>query len=35
MLFKGLEDVEFDLDGNPMSGPKAGIPGPYDADVYQ
>jgi len=31
----GLEDVEFDLDGNPMPGPKQDIPNPYDDDVYQ
>lgn len=31
----GLEDVEFDLDGNPMPGPKSDIPNPYDDDVYQ
>jgi indole-3-glycerol phosphate synthase len=26
----GLEDVEFDMDGNPMPGPKPDIPDPYD-----
>ncbi len=31
----GLEDVEFDLDGNPMPGPKQNIPDQYDDDVYQ
>lgn len=31
----GLEDVEFDLDGQPMQGPKQNIPNPYDDDVYQ
>ena len=31
----GLEDVEFDLDGQPMSGPKENIPNPYDDDAYQ
>lgn len=31
----GLENVEFDLDGQPMPGPKQGIPNPYDDDVYQ
>ncbi|KAL3925135.1 MAG: hypothetical protein SGILL_000607 [Bacillariaceae sp.] len=31
----GLDDVEFDLDGNPMPGPKEDIPDPYDDDVYQ
>lgn len=31
----GLEDVEFDLDGQPMPGPKQDIPNPYDDDVYQ
>jgi len=31
----GLEDVEFDLDGQPMPGPKQNIPNPYDDDVYQ
>jgi indole-3-glycerol phosphate synthase len=31
----GLEDVEFDPEGNPMSGPRDGIPDPYDDDVYQ
>ena len=30
----GLEDVEFDMDGNPMPGPKK-IPNPQDEDVYQ
>lgn len=31
----GLEDVEFDMDGNVMSGPKKGVPQEGDADVYQ
>ncbi len=31
----GLEDVEFDLNGQPMPGPKQNIPSPYDDDVYQ
>jgi indole-3-glycerol phosphate synthase len=31
----GLEDVEFDLEGNPMPGPREDIPDPYDEDVYQ
>ena len=31
----GLEDVEFDLDGQPMSGPKKNVPNPYDGDAYQ
>jgi pyridoxal biosynthesis lyase PdxS len=31
----GLEDVEFDMDGNVMDGPKKGIPTRRDADVYQ
>jgi len=31
----GLDDVEFDMDGNIMQGPKSGIPGPEDDDVYQ
>jgi indole-3-glycerol phosphate synthase len=31
----GLDDVEFDMDGNPMPGPKDDIPDPYDEDVYQ
>lgn len=31
----GLEDVEFDLNGQPMPGPKQNIPNPYDDDVYQ
>jgi indole-3-glycerol phosphate synthase len=31
----GLEDVEFDMDGNVMSGPKRGTPQDGDADVYQ
>lgn len=31
----GLEDVEFDLDGQPMSGPKQDIPNASDDDVYQ
>jgi indole-3-glycerol phosphate synthase len=31
----GLEDVEFDLEGNPMPGPREDIPDPYDEDAYQ
>lgn len=31
----GLEDVEFDMDGQPMPGPKKDIPSPQDEDVYQ
>ena len=31
----GLEDVEFDQEGNPMPGPKDDVPDPYDDDVYQ
>ena len=31
----GLEDVEFDMDGIPMAGPKSDIPDPYDDDSYQ
>jgi indole-3-glycerol phosphate synthase len=31
----GLEDVEFDMDGNPMPGPKQDIPDPYDKSSYQ
>jgi indole-3-glycerol phosphate synthase len=31
----GLEDVEFDMDGQPMQGPKADIPDLYDEDSYQ
>jgi indole-3-glycerol phosphate synthase len=31
----GLEDVEFDMDGQPMQGPKADIPDPYDENSYQ
>lgn len=30
----GLDDVEFDMDGNIMPGPKKGIPGPDDDDVF-
>lgn len=30
----GLEDVEFDPEGNPMPGPKDNIPDPYDDDAY-
>jgi indole-3-glycerol phosphate synthase len=30
----GLEDAEFDMDGNIMSGPKKGIPGMDDGDVF-
>lgn len=31
----GLEDVEFDMDGQPMPGPKQDIPSLQDEDVYQ
>jgi indole-3-glycerol phosphate synthase len=31
----GLEDVEFDMDGNVMPGPKLNMPSPDDEDVYQ
>lgn len=31
----GLEDVEFDMEGQPMPGPKSDIPDPYDDDSYQ
>lgn len=31
----GLEGVEFDMDGNVMSGPRQDIPDPDDEDVYQ
>jgi indole-3-glycerol phosphate synthase len=31
----GLENVEFDMDGNVMTGPKANVPSPDDEDVYQ
>jgi len=31
----GLEDVEFDMDGNVMSGPKRDVPSADGADVYQ
>lgn len=30
----GLDDVEFDVDGNVMSGPKKGVPGPEDEDAF-
>lgn len=30
----GLEDVEFDPDGNVMNGPKKDIPTPEDPDVF-
>lgn len=30
----GLEDVEFDMDGNIMQGPKDGIPTPEDEDAF-
>jgi len=30
----GLDDVEFDVDGNVMSGPKKGIPSATDDDVF-
>ena len=31
----GLEDVEFDMDGQPMPGPKRNIPGEDDDDIYE
>jgi indole-3-glycerol phosphate synthase len=31
----GLENVEFDMDGNPMPGPKSDIPDPDDENTYQ
>jgi indole-3-glycerol phosphate synthase len=31
----GLEGVEFDMDGNPMQGPKADVPDPDGEDSYQ
>ena len=31
----GLDDVEFDMDGNVMEGPKQGLPSDGDNDVYQ
>lgn len=31
----GLDDVEFDMDGNVMQGPKNGVPSEGDNDVYQ
>lgn len=31
----GLENVEFDMDGNPMPGPKQDIPDAEDEDIYQ
>lgn len=31
----GLDDVEFDMDGNVMQGPKKGVPSEGDNDVYQ
>lgn len=30
----GLDDVEFDMDGNVMSGPKKGVPSEDDEDVF-
>ena len=30
----GLEDVEFDMDGNIMSGPKSDVPSPTDPDTF-
>lgn len=30
----GLDDVEFDMDGNIMQGPKEGIPTPEDEDAF-
>lgn len=31
----GLDDVEFDMDGNVMSGPNRNVPNENDEDVYQ
>lgn len=31
----GLENVEFDLDGQPIPGPKQEVPNPNDDDAYQ
>jgi indole-3-glycerol phosphate synthase len=31
----GLENVEFDMEGNPMPGPKSDIPDPDDENTYQ
>jgi hypothetical protein len=31
----GLEDVEFDMDGNVMTGPNRNVPSLDDEDVYQ
>jgi indole-3-glycerol phosphate synthase len=31
----GLDDVEFDMDGNVMPGPKKNIPSPNDDDVFE
>jgi indole-3-glycerol phosphate synthase len=31
----GLDDVEFDMEGNVMQGPKQGVPEAGDQDVYQ
>mmetsp|Transcript_12064 Transcript_12064/g.18661 ORF Transcript_12064/g.18661 Transcript_12064/m.18661 type:complete len:444 (-) Transcript_12064:42-1373(-) len=31
----GLDDVEFDMDGNVMPGPKSDIPSPDDENTYQ
>jgi indole-3-glycerol phosphate synthase len=31
----GLDDVEFDMDGNVMPRPKTGLPNSYDEDAYQ
>ncbi|KAL9180513.1 hypothetical protein ACHAXT_010966 [Thalassiosira profunda] len=30
----GLDDVEFDVEGNVMSGPKKDVPGPEDEDAF-
>ena len=30
----GLEDVEFDVDGNVMSGPRKDVPSADDGDVF-
>jgi indole-3-glycerol phosphate synthase len=31
----GLDEVEFDMDGNVMPGPKSNVPSPDDEDMYQ
>ena len=30
----GLDDVEFDMDGNVMTGPKKDVPSPQDKDAF-